>query len=174
MKKTSLISLEICRIDKKYEIYQNFYWVHETNFSYLLQSGRCSLEEGWIHPLHAVKYSAGVTHDIKHIYSYYIECIGIYWIFTSFQASHPSFEWEHPTTGVFPLFQTHWQKAGWQWREDVHAIHFHHASKGTEAGQEGEIICASKRINGIYFHSGTMREQKWNCTCQNSVWGQNR
>lgn len=140
LKKTFLVSLESCRIDKKYDIYQTFNWVWEINFSYSLQSGRFSLEEGWIHPLHGVKYSAGVTHDIKYIYSYYIEGIGIHWIFTSFQASHPSFEWEHPTTGFFsfvPNTLAESRLAVIRRDNIVFTTHFHHASQGTEAGHAG-------------------------------------
>lgn len=156
VKKATLVSLETCRINKKHDIYQNFCWVYEKNFLWSLQSGRFPLEEGWIHPLHGVGYCAGVTLDIKHIYSCYTECMGIYWIFTSFQASHPSFEWEDPTTGGLSFVP-----------------YFHHSSKGTETGHEGEIICASKKAGIIYFHSGRMRKQEWNCTYQNSVWEPN-
>lgn len=176
MKKTTLVSLETCRIEKKYDIYQNFCWVYENNFLWSLQSGRFPLEEGWIHPLHGVGYCAGVTLDIKHIYSCYTECMGIYWIFTSFQASHPSFEWEDPTTGGFsfvPNTSAESRLVAIRTEDLGLDIYFHHSSKGTETGHEGEIICASKKAEIIYFHSGRMRKQEWNCTYQNSVWEPN-
>lgn len=176
MKKTSLVSLEMCRTDQKYDIYQNFCWVYENNFLWSLQSGRFSLEEGWTHPLHGVGYSAGVTLDIKHIYSYYTECMGIYRIFTSFQASHPSFEWEDPTTGGFsfvPNAVAESRLVAIRTEDLGFAIHSRHSSKGTETDREGEIICASKKVEIIYFHSSTMRKQEWNCPYQNSVWEPN-
>lgn len=46
-------------------------------------------------------------------------------------------------------------------REDtVFAVHFHHASKGTEAGSEGKIICTSGRVDRMHFHSDTMWEKQ--------------
>lgn len=110
------------KLQNRYEVW---HIPNEINFSFPLQSGRFSVEEGLIHLLHGVKYSAGVRHDIKHIYSYYVECVKNILNF-------------YLTLGFPPILQV-----------------------GT-------------RFNELYFHFGTMREQEWNCTWQNSVWGQNR